>query len=391
MVNYDPFSDEALDDPYSIYKRLRAESPVHFIEKYESWALARFQDIWDASMDNEHLTAVHGTSSPYLLTRAIPALPNLNHMDPPEQTELRSAIMRYFMPQRVRKLEGKIRGWVNDCIDGFIDKGRADAVDDLAQVIAVRVTCEAAGFPEEDAEKMLDLVARFTAREEGVEGMTADGIAAFTDMNVYLQGLAAERRQYKGEPESPIDVMVRAESGGQPLSDELVGNHLILLLVGGTDTFPKVMATSLIRLEEHPDQRAALIADPTLIPGALHECLRYDMPTQFLMRTVKKEFEMGGQRLLPGHTVMFLYPSGNRDEREFDDPDRFDIHRQSSRILSFGHGAHRCLGAHFAQLEGRIMLEEVMRRLPNYSVDLAGANRMRTEFVQGYLQLPIEF
>ena len=225
MVTYDPFSDEALDDPHSIYERLRRESPVHFLEKYESWALARFEDIWNASMDNEHLSAVAGTSSPYLLTKALPAFPNLNHMDPPEQTALRSAMMHFFMPRRVRSLEGKIRGWVTDCIDSFIDKGRGDAVADLAQVVAVRVTCEAAGFPEADSEKMLDLVARFTAREEGVEGMTEDGVAAFTDMNIYLQGLASERRKYKGEPESPIDVLVRAESGGVPLSDEVVGNH----------------------------------------------------------------------------------------------------------------------------------------------------------------------
>lgn len=391
MVDYDPFSDEALDDPHAIYRRLRRESPVHFIEKYDSWALARFEDIWNASMDNEHLTAIYGTSSPYLLTRVIPALPNLNHMDPPEQTKLRSAMMHYFMPRRVNALEGKIRGWVTDCIDGFVDAGRGDAVADLAQVVAVRVTCEAAGFPEADSERMLDLVARFTAREEGVEGMTEDGVAAFTDMNIYLQGLAAERRTYKGEPESPIDVLVRAESGGKPLSDELVGNHLILLLVGGTDTFPKVMATSLIRLEEHPDQRTELAENPALVPGALRECLRYDMPTQFLMRTVQKPFELRGQSLETGHTVMFLYPSGNRDENEFDDPDRFDIHRESPRILTFGHGVHRCLGAHFAEMEGKVMLEEVLRRLPNYSVDLANAKRMRTEFVQGYLELPVDF
>ena len=391
MVDYDPFSDEALDDPYPIYRQLRRESPVHFLEKYDSWALARFDDIWNVSMDNEHFTAVKGTSSPYLLTKVIPALPNLNHMDPPEQTRLRAAMMHYFMPKRVRSLEGRIRGWVTDCIDAFIDKGRADAVQDLAQIIAVRVTCEAAGFPEEDAEKMLDLVARFTAREEGVEGMTEDGVAAFTDMNAYLQGLAAERRRYKGEPESPIDVLVRAESGGQALSDELVGAHLILLLVGGTDTFPKVMATSLIRLAEHPKQRAKLVEDPSRIPGALRECLRYDMPTQFLMRSVTKEVEVGAKTLRPDQTVMFLYPSGNHDEREFDDPDRFDIERESPRILSFGHGAHRCLGAHFAEMEGKLMLEEVLRRMPDYSVDLGAAKRMRTEFVQGYLELPIEF
>jgi cytochrome P450 len=390
-VDYDPFSDQALDDPHSIYRALRRESPVHFLEKYDSWALAHFEDIWNLSMDNEHFTAVKGTSSPYLLTKAIPPLPNLNHMDPPEQTKLRAAMMHYFMPRRVRALEGKIRGWITDCIDAFIDAGRADAVQDLAQIIATRVTCEAAGFPESDSEQMLDLVARFTAREDGVEGMTEDAVAAFGDMNAYLQGLAAERRRYQGEPQSPIDVLVRAESNGSMLSDELVGAHLILLLVGGTDTFPKVMATSLIRLADHPDQRAELVADPTRIPQALRECLRYDMPTQFLMRSVKKERELHGQRLLPGHSVMFLYPSGNRDEREFDEPDRFDIHRVSPRILTFGHGAHRCLGAHFAEMEGRLMLEEVLRRLPDYTVDLANAKRMRTEFVQGYSELPISF
>jgi cytochrome P450 len=391
VIDYDPFSDEALDDPNAIYKRLRAESPVHFVEKYESWALTLFEDIWSLSMDNEHFTATKGTSSPYLLTKAIPALPNLNHMDPPEQTQLRTAMMHFFMPRRVNALEDRIRGWVTDCIDAFYDKGRGDIVDDLAQIIAVKVTCEAAGFPEADADMMLDLVARFVAREEGVEGMTEDGIAAFGEILGYLAGLAAERRKYTGEIESPIDVLVRAESNGEPLSDDIVGQHLLLLLVGGTDTFPKVMSTALTRLEEHPDQRAQLVSDPRLIPQALQECLRFDMPTQFLMRTVSKEFELRGQKMQPGHSIMFVYPSGNRDERVFDDPDRFDIHRENARILSFGHGSHRCLGAHFAKLEGRIMLEEVLRRMPEYRIDHSSAKFLRTEFVRGHLQLPFEF
>ena len=391
-MEYDPFSNEALDDPNGVYKRLRAESPVHFVEKYDSWALTLFEDIWDLSMDNEHFTTVNGTSSPYLLTKAIPALPNLNHMDPPEQTKLRTAMMHFFMPRRVKTLEGRIRGWVSECIDSFYDKGRGDIVDDLAQVIAVKVTCEAAGFPESDADRMLDLVARFTAREDGVEGMTADGIAAFGEILEYLSGLAAERRKHTGEIESPIDVFVRWQGpDGQPISDELVGQHLLLLLVGGTDTFPKVMATALQRLEEHPDQRAELVANPGMIPQAMEECLRYDTPTQFLMRSVTKPIEVRGQKLEPGHSIMFVYPSGNRDEREFDDPDRFDIHRENARILTFGHGAHRCLGAHFAKLEGRVMLEEVLRRMPEYRIDHDSAKYLRTEFVRGHLQLPFEF
>ena len=155
VVDYDPFSDEVLDDPNPIYRRLRAESPVHFVEKYDSWALTLFEDIWELSMDNEHFTAMKGTSSPYLLTKVIPALPNLNHMDPPEQAELRTKMMHFFMPRRVKSLEGRIRGWVTECIDSFFDEGRGDIVDDLAQVVAVKVF-GAGGTAEQGDGKVVD-------------------------------------------------------------------------------------------------------------------------------------------------------------------------------------------------------------------------------------------
>ena len=124
---------------------------------------------------------------------------------------------------------------------------------------------------------------------------------------------------------------------------------------------------------------------------ALRECLRYDMPTQFLMRSVDRRYEFRGKTLEPGQSVMFLYASGNRDPREFEDPDRFDIHRNPPRILTFGHGVHRCLGAHFAEMEGKVLLEEVLRRMPDYEVDEAGIVRERTEFIRGFSRLPIRF
>jgi len=390
-ADYDPYSEAVLDDPYPFYRALRDESPVHFLEKWNSWALARFDDIWDASMDNEHFTAEQGSSPQYLLTKTIPALPNLNHMDPPSHTRLRAAVAPWFMPKRVRTLEQTIRGFVTDCIDEFIERGEADAIGDLGQIVAVRVANVAVGFPEDDATYIVDLVKRFLSREEGTVGMTETGVAAFGEMIGYLEGLAKERRAYTGPPETPIDIFLRERVDGEALSDELIGQHLVLMLVGATETFPKVFGTALMRLAEYPDQRAELAADPSLIPQGLRECLRYDMPTQFLMRTVAKPVTLGGQQLEPGHSVMFLYPSGNRDEREFDDPDRFDIHRVSPRILSFGHGTHRCLGANFAELEGRILLEEVLRRIPDYAVDLAAARRDRTEFIRGFTSLPIAF
>jgi len=378
-------------DPYPVYARLRAEAPVHYIEKYDSWAIARFEDIWTASMDDQHLTAKRGTSSPYLLTKVIPALPNLNHMDPPQQTKLRVAMGSYFMPRQVRSLEATIRGYVTDCIDAFIDKGSADVMGDLGQIVAVRVGCRAIGFPEEDSEYIVDLVKRFLAREEGTAGMTDGGVTAFEEMIGYLMKVGRERRSYTGEPENPIDILLRAEVDGEKLSDDLIGQHLILMLVGATETFPKVFGTAMLRLYQHPDQRAELAADPSLIPQGLRECLRYDMPTQFLMRSVDKEYEIGGKRLQPGSSIMFLYPSGNRDEREFENPDVFDIHRKSPRILTFGHGVHRCLGAHFAEMEGKVLLEEVLRRIPEYEVDEEHIVRDYTEFIRGLKKIPIRF
>jgi cytochrome P450 len=390
-LDYDPFSEEVMTDPYPTYARLRAESPVHYLEKYDAWALARFDDIWNASMDEEHLTATRGSSSPYLLTKQIPALPNLNHMDPPQQTKLRAAIASYFMPRRVRALESTIRGYVTDAIDAFIDTGKANVMNDLGQIVAVRVACKAVGFPERDSEYIIDLVKRFLSREEGTAGMTDGGVTAFEEMIGYLVRVARERRSYMGEPETPIDVLLRAEVDGEKLSDDLMGQHLILMLVGATETFPKSFGTALVRLYQNPDQRAELVADPSLIPQGLRECLRIDMPTQFLMRSVTKEFETGGKKLQPGSSLMFLYPSGNRDENEFENPDVFDIHRKSPRILTFGHGVHRCLGATFAEMEGKILLEEVLRRIPEYEVDEANIVRERTEFIRGLKTIPISF
>jgi cytochrome P450 len=391
LVDYDPFSEEVMRDPHPVYRRLRAESPVHYLEKYDAWALALFEDIWNASLDDAHLTATRGTSSQYLLTRTIPALPNLNHMDPPAHTRLRAAVAPYFMPRRVRSLEPRIRGFVTECIDAFAARGSADVVTELAQIVAVRVACLAVGFPESDSRYIIDLVKRFMSREEGVTGMTQIGVEAFAEMQRYLTGLAAERRGWRGEPRDPIDVFLAAEVEGERLSDELIGQHLILLLVGATETFPKAFSAAVYRLWQHPDQRAELVADPARIPTALRECLRYDMPTQFLMRSVKAPWEIGGKTLKPGSSVMFLYPSGNRDEREFRDPDRFDIHRNPPRILTFGHGIHRCLGANFAEMEGKLLLEELLRRMPRYEVDEAGIRRERTDFIQGMLRLPLHW
>jgi cytochrome P450 len=390
VIEYDPFSEETIRNPFPIYRRLRADSPVHYVEHLDAWALSRFQDVWDVSLDNEHFTVSKGTSTHFVLTKSLEPFPNLNHMDPPEHTELRTRIAPFFMPSRVRGLEERMRGFVTECIDGFADRGEADVVGELAQIVAIRVGCLVVGFPEEDSVRLVSLVKRFMAREEGSSGMTPDGLEAFGEMCVVLGEIAEAHRGYKGEPRNPIDAFVRIAEDGLVPREEL-GQHLCLLLIGATETFPKALANAVSLLARHPDQRAELVADPSSIPRALRECLRVGTPTHYLLRVVSKPVELHGKKLSPGQAVMLMYASANRDEREFDDPDRFDIHRTLPRILTFGHGTHRCLGAFVAEMEGRLMLEELLRRMPEYEVDEAAGRKDLTDFLQGYSSLPIRF
>ena len=159
----------------------------------------------------------------------------------------------------------------------------------------------------------------------------------------------------------------------------------------GVEVVPLSVANTILYLGRHPDQRRSLVEDPSRIPFAYDESLRYDQPTNLLGRTVKDPVEIRGQKLLPGQGVMFLWASGNRDEEEFPEADRFDVHRRPPRTLSFGHGAHKCIGEHLGLLEGRILLEEILAMAPEYEVDESGAQRVYGEFLHGYHRMPIGF
>jgi len=364
MVEYNPFSEAVQrGDALAIYARLREEAPCYHIEPYDAWALSRFQDIWDASQDTEHYTATKGTTSSHVLTRVQPVTPMLNLMDPPQHTQLRTQLRKFFMPARARALEPWIRELAAGCLDAARERGELDVVGDFASQVATRVACKVNGFPEEDGGLLTDLVERFFRREPGVDGITEDGLAAMNEMFAYFVALAQKRREAGGKPDV-VKLLTEIEIDGEKLDDMAIASHLSMLIIGGAETFPKVFANLVRRLGEHPDQRTEVVADPGLAPDAFIEGLRYDMPTQFLCRVVTKEHEIHGQTLRPGQPVLFLYPSANRDPREFDRPDVFDIHRRPERIISFGHGTHACIGLHVAKLEGRVCLEEMLARMP---------------------------
>lgn len=391
MVHYNPFSDDVVKgDPLPIYKQLRDEAPAYYLEEYDTWVLSRFEDIWKASGDMKNLTAAQGTTSAHLLTRVQPVTPMINMMDAPDHTRLRAAFRKPFAAPEVATMEPMIRGLVTDCLDRALEHGHMDVMADLSSQVAVAVACTISGLPPEDGPFLNDLVWRFFKREEGVTGMTDAGLAAMGEMFAYFHEKIAERRA--GEPqEDVLQTLLDFEQDGQKLDEDALASHLSMLIIGGSETFPKTFANIIRRLWENPDQRQMCIEDPSLIPDAYNEGLRFDMPTQFLMRVVKRPVEFAGAKMTEGQPIMFLYHSGNHDEREFESPDDFQILRRPPRIMSFGYGPHSCLGINVARLEGKICLEELLKRIPDYEVDLDHSERLLTEFVQGYWTLPIQF
>ncbi|MBM4381786.1 MAG: cytochrome P450 [Deltaproteobacteria bacterium] len=391
MLSYDPFSPDVIRDPYPFYKRLRDEAPAYYLAKYDCWALSRFDDIWSVSSDTQHFTATKGTASAQVVTKDQPVTPMLNSMDPPAHSKLRAVVRQCFLPKHLREVEPAVRAMLADLLAPQVASGGCDIVCDVAARLSIKVACMAIGLPAADGEYLHRLVQRFFQHDPAQQGISADGWAAMTEMTDYsLARVRDERRAPRGEPQA-LPALCGAELDGRKLTDEEIASHLTLLIVGGSETFPKTLANGLVRLWQHPDQRAQLVRDPSGIPDAYDEILRFDMPTQFLCRTVKREIVLHGETLRPDQGVLMLYPSANRDEREFANPDVFDVNRKPQRIASFGAGQHACLGTHVARLEGKLCLEAILAAAPNYSVDLAQAERFNTEFVQGYARLPIAF
>ena len=389
MVRYDPFDPEIIHgDPHPIYRQLRDEAPAYYVERFDCWALSRFADVWNAGEDPNYSSA-RGSATGHLLTKVLPLLPMLNTIDPPDHTRLRAALRPLFSPGRMRRLEPVFRSFICERLDAFREREEVDVVSEFAQPLATFVGCTVAGFPSADGAVLRELVHRFFGREQGVDGMTPDGVRAQAEMGLYFAGLVAERRRAGWDADDALGALLRFERDGRPIPDEEVASNLILLLLGATDTLPKVLASTLVRLERSPAQRARVIADPGLALDAFHEALRIDMPTQNMCRSLLHDTELHGQKLRAGQPVLLLYAAANRDEREFPDPDAYRLDRRPPRHLGFSHGTHACLGLHAARAEARIAIEEFLARFPAYEVQEEGSERLETEFVQGYSKLPI--
>jgi len=390
MREFDPYAYETHEDPYPIYADLRAHAPVYRNERLGFAALSRHGDVLAGFNDVARFSNALGVSlDPAATHPAARATMSFLAMDPPLHTRMRGLVSRAFTPRRIADLEPRVRELTRQHIGRLVDRGRCDFVRDFAARLPMDVISEMLGVPEADRDRLRELADAVVHREDGMYDIPAAGMAAAAELLGYFADVVAERRRVPREDLSAA--LLNAELDGDRLDDGEVVGFLFLMIIAGNETTAKLLGNALYWLWRNPDERRAVEDDPRLIPRWVEETLRYDGSTQALARTVTSDVELHGECLRAGERVVLLIGSGNRDERVFPEADRFDVRRDTSDMLSFGHGLHFCLGAALARLESRVALEEVQARLHGWEIDPAGLVRIHSVNVRGFAALPLEF
>jgi cytochrome P450 len=392
-VYYDPYDFDIDTNPYPVWKRLRDEYPLYYNDKHSFFALTRFADVDRALSDWRTYISSKGTILE--LIKADFSLPgSIIFEDPPEHDVHRSVLARVFRPKEIAELEPKIREFCAQALDPHVGGGGFDFIADLGAQMPMRTIGMLLGVPHEDQEKLRDIVDASLRLENADDPAAAQAAAqAHAAAEAELLNDYVDYR-LKHPSDDLMTELLQAEFEDPPgttrkLSRDEVINYLMLLAGAGNETTTRLIGWAGKLLAENPDQLADLVANPDLVGNAVEEILRYEAPSPVQARFVTKDVEHYGQVVPAGSAILLINGSANRDERKFDDPDRFDIRRKIDRHVSFGYGVHFCLGAALARLEGRVALEEVIKRFPSWQVDYAQAKQARTTTVRGWEKLPV--
>ena len=388
-VYFDPYDVEINADPYPVFRRLREEAPLYYNEQHDFYALSRFDDVERALLDPK--TYISGRGGILELIKANIKMPPgvLIFEDPPVHTVHRSLLSRVFTPRRVAALEPKIREFCARSLDPLIGAGRFDFIADLGAQMPMRTIGMLLGIPEEDQEAVRDSVDANLRTKAGKPMRVSQG-------EIASGAMFADYIDWRAEHPSDdlMTELLRAEFEDETgkvrrLTREEILTYVNVIAGAGNETTGRLIGWAGKVLADHPDQRRQLVEDHSLIPNAIEELLRYEPPAPHVGRYVVRDVEVQGQTLPEGNAILLLIGSANRDDRRFPDGDRFDIHRKIDQHLTFSHGIHFCLGAALARLEGRVALEEVLTRFPEWEVDRAAAKLASTSTVRGWETLPV--
>jgi len=388
-VYFDPYDVEINANPYPAFARLREESPLYYNEQYDFYALSRFADVNKALVDHETFSSARGAIVE--LIKADIEIPSgaLIFEDPPIHDIHRKLLARMFTPRKINALEQKIRQYCANALDPLVGTGRFDFVIDLGAVMPMQVISALLGIPEGDQEKIRDH-ANAQMRTEAGKPMAAahDGLVTGQIFEAYIDWR-------KDNPSDDImtellNVEFTDEDGvTRRLTREELLIYVNVVAGAGNETTTRLIGWAGKVLAEHPDQRRELVENPALIPQAIEELLRFEPPAPHVARYVTRDIEYYGQAVPEGSVMMMLIGAAVRDSRQFPpDGDVFDIHREQRQHLAFSVGTHYCLGSALARLEGRIALEEILRRFPEWDVDMTNASLSPTSTVRGWDSMP---
>jgi cholest-4-en-3-one 26-monooxygenase len=360
---------------------MRTNAPLYWDDSVGIWGAATHADVSMMSRDWHTFCSSKGS-------RPESSVPSMINQDPPDHTRRRRMVSHGFTLRRVADHEPYLRQKVNELIDAVIDRGACDLVADIATPLPMYMIGELMGLPEADHEMLLHWSDLFATGGNDIRAEVEEAVRGYWE---YTLGKIAERRG--GDGDDLVSLIVNAEDETGPMSDVDIIFETMLVLVGGDETTRHVISGGMEALLRHPDQLAEVRADPSLIPGAVEEMLRWTTPIRNMNRTATRDVEVNGQQIREGDRILLLYPSANRDPAVFADPNRFDIHRTPNNHVAFGaYGRHHCLGAPLARLELKVLFEELLRRLDDLQLTSPDPlPERRGNFVLGLTTLPITF
>jgi cytochrome P450 len=371
---------------------MRAEGPVHRVERYDAWALAGFDAVWQVCGDTRNFTCTKGVP-PGSALLGEPVGISFAALDPPVHRQRRRILAPGYSRDAADRDEPVIRALAREVLEPLVAAGHGemDVYADYASRVAARVAGYKAGVPAEDAERIRDRCAEAFTREPGQRGTSPENAAALIESHRSLQDLVTAARRDPDRARGDLAALLAGRVDGRPLTDEEIAGDLFTVLITGSETTETTVAATLYYLAQHPEQLAAVQADHSLLQRAFVETIRYDHPTDLLCRDTTHEVDVAGTTLRPGQPVILLWGSVGLDEEEHPGAERFDIHRRPGRSLIFGHGQHQCIGEHLAVRMGTVMLEEFFAAVATYEVDIARCRRKYAEFVKGFNAVPIRF
>jgi cytochrome P450 len=387
---YDPYDFDIDADPYPIWRRLREEQPLYYNERYDFYALSRFDDVERGLVDWRSYSSAKGSILEIIRSGMEIPPGSIIFEDPPNHDLHRGLLSRVFTPRRMAAIEPKVRDFCARELDPLVGSGGFDFVRDLGAQTPMRTIGMLLGIPEQDQEALRDRIDEGLRLDEGT-------MPTFDAERTVGQSEAfAEYIDWRAEHPSDdlMTELLQAEYSDvegvrrRLTRDEVLG-YVNLVAAAGNETTTRLIGWTGKVLAEHPDQRRDLVEDRSLVPNAIEELLRYEPPSPVQARYVTTDVEHHDRTVPEGSVLLLLNASANRDDRKFPDGDAFDVRRRIDHHLSFGYGIHFCLGAALARLEGRVALDEVLQRFPTWEVDWDNAVQARTSTVRGWESLPV--